>query len=162
MLISELMIPELAREAAMTRSLLTQIPGDKLAWKPAEELNTIGWNAAHLAGIAGWVPAIVGASELDLAPVDGPAPSPPDQSDVGRILRTFDENVAKSSAALAGVPDTVMDEPWSLKMGGQTLFTIPKGECLRTWVFSHVSHHRGILSAYLRLAGVPHASVFGG
>ncbi|MGL4553307.1 MAG: DinB family protein [Gemmataceae bacterium] len=35
-----------------------------------------------------------------------------------------------------------------------------KGDCLRKWVFSHTAHHRGILSAYLRLAGVPHTSIY--
>ncbi len=61
---------------------------------------------------------------------------------------------------MKGVPDSVMDEPWSLKMGGQVLFTMAKGECLRKWVFSHTAHHRGILTVYLRLAGVQFPSVY--
>ncbi|QEL13602.1 DinB family protein [Limnoglobus roseus] len=160
MLISELMVPELAAEMAMTRKLLARIPDDKLGWKPADGLHTIGWNASHLADIAGWVPLIVTGDGIDLAPVDGPAYVTPEATDTKQLLVIFDENVAKSLAALAGVPDAIMDEPWSLKMGGQALFTIKKGECLRKWVFSHTSHHRGILSVYLKMVGVPFSSIF--
>ena len=160
MAISEQMISELTAEAAMTRRLLEKVPDDKLGWRPAEGLQTIGWNAIHLAETVGWVPEIVGLSELDVAPPGGPQYVPPAAASTREVLRHFDKNLAKSLAALRGVPDAVMDEPWTMKMGGQEIFTMKKGDCLRKWVFSHSSHHRGILSAYLRLAGVPHTSIF--
>jgi uncharacterized damage-inducible protein DinB len=72
----------------------------------------------------------------------------------------FDDHCNKALRALQGVPDSVMDELWSLKMGGQILFTMQKGDCLRKWVFSHTAHHRGILSVYLRMAGVQVRSVY--
>lgn len=161
MTIAEQMAAELAREAAVTRGLLARVPDDKRDWSPGAGLHTVGWNADHLAEIVGWVPGIVGASELDIAPPDAPPPPPP-PAGADALLARFDAGLAASLAALRGVPDAVMDEPWTMKMGGHVLFTVPKGECLRTWVFSHTAHHRGILSAYLRLAGVPHASVFEG
>jgi uncharacterized damage-inducible protein DinB len=160
MLISELMAPELANEMAMTRKLLARVPADKLGWKPIESLHTIGWNAAHLVEIAGWVPGIVGESELDIAPVGSEPFVTSEPTDTKPLLKTFDENLAKSLALLEGVPDSVMDEPWSLKMGGQILFTMKKGDCLRKWVFTHTAHHRGILSVYLRMAGVQIPSIY--
>jgi uncharacterized damage-inducible protein DinB len=45
-------------------------------------------------------------------------------------------------------------------MGGQTLFTMKKGDCLRKWVFCHSAHHRGILSVYLRMAAVQFRSIY--
>jgi uncharacterized damage-inducible protein DinB len=162
MTIAELMAPELKAEAALTRGLLEKVPDDKLGWRPMEGLQTIGWNAVHLAEIAGWVPMILGVSELDIAPVGGPPYTPPTASDVKDVLRQFDDNLAKSLAAFRGVPDSVMDEPWTMKMGGQTIFTMKKGDCVRKWIFTHTAHHRGILSAYLRLAGVPHTSIYEG
>lgn len=160
MQISELMAPELAREMAVTRKLLARVPDDKADWSPGAGLQTIGWNASHLAEIAGWLPGILQASELDIAPVDcEPAPTPAKKT-VAELLTHFDANAAASVAALTGVPDAVMAEPWTMKMGGHVIFTLPKGDCLRKWIFSHTAHHRGILSAYLRLAGVPHDSVY--
>lgn len=159
MLISELMVPELAREMAVTRTLLAKVPDDELDWSPGSGLLTIGWNASHLAEIAGWLPGILSLPELDIAPPGGEAIPPPTKKDVAQLLKHFDANVAGSLAALKGVPDAVMAEPWTMKAGGQVIFTMPKGDCLRKWVFSHTAHHRGILSAYLRRGG-PHDSLY--
>lgn len=160
MRISELMAPELAREMAATRKLLARVPDDKLDWSPGSGLHTIGWNASHLAEIAGWVPGIVLRSEWDIAPPEGGAEQRQSKTDIAQLLEHFDANAAAALAALDGVPDEVMAEPWSLKVGGHVIFTMPKGECLRKWVFSHTAHHRAILSTYLRLAGVPHDSIY--
>jgi hypothetical protein len=159
-MISELMAPELAAEIAMTRSLLARIPGDKLPWRPMESLHTIGWNAAHLTEIAGWVPGIVSDTGFDMAPDGGPVYVTPEATDVPELLAKFDKNQADAIAAIQGVPDSIMNEPWSLRMGGQALFTMKKGDCIRKWVFSHSAHHRGILSVYLRMVGVSFSSIY--
>ncbi len=160
MLISVQMIPELAAEAVMTRRLLARLPAEKLNWQPNAELHTIGWNASHLVEILGWVPGIVGASEFDIAPPDGAATVTTEATDVAQLLAKFDEYLAAALASLQGVSDEVMAEPWSLKAGGHTIFTMLKGDCLRKWVFTHTAHHRGILSAYLRMAGVRCPSLY--
>lgn len=161
MLISELMIPDFTAEMAMTRKLLERVPDDKLDWKPAEGgLHSIGWNASHLTDITGWVHGIIHASELDIAAGGDGATFTPEGTKVDVLLKKFDENVQQSIAAFNGVPDSVMDEPWSLKMGSHTIFTMKKGDCLRKWVFGHTAHHRGILSAYLRMVGVPFSSIY--
>lgn len=160
MLISEQMATELSAESAMTRSLLTKIPDDKLTWKAADGCQSIGWNATHLVEILGWVPGILCASEFDIAPIDGEPYVPKVAEHTSELLAGFDEALQGALEALKGVPDSVMDEPWSLKMGGQVLFTMAKGACLRKWVFSHTAHHRGILTAYLRLAGIQFPSVY--
>ncbi|MBL8817556.1 MAG: hypothetical protein JNL58_16140 [Planctomyces sp.] len=99
-------------------------------------------------------------SEFDIAPVDGEPYVTPEVTQVRQLLEVFDQRTADAIASLNGVPDSVMDEPWSLKMGGQTLFTMSKGSCIRKWVFSHSAHHRGILSVYLRMAGVEFPSIY--
>ncbi|MGL4551001.1 MAG: DinB family protein, partial [Gemmataceae bacterium] len=124
MTIAELMAPELAAEAALTRMVLETVPDDRLNWRPMEGLQTVGWNATHLAEIAGWVPEVLSLSELDVAPADGPAYAPPAPTDMREVLRQFDANLARSLAAFRGVPDAVMDEPWTMKMGGHTIFTM--------------------------------------
>lgn len=160
MLISELMAQEFPDEAAMTRRLLARIPDDKLAWKPVDGLMSIGWNASHLLEIVGWIPGIVGQSDWDIAPVCAEPYVAPTVSQTSEVLKAFDESVQAAVASLQGVPDSVMQEPWSLKMGGQVLFTMNKGDCIRKWVFSHTAHHRGILSVYLRMAGLEFPSIY--
>lgn len=38
---------------------------------------------------------------------------------------------------------------------------MPKVTVLRTFVFNHMVHHRGQLSVYLRMQGVPIPSIYG-
>ena len=161
MTIAQLMIPELAREAAMTRRLLSRIPADKLDFSPGGGLHTVGWNASHLAEIVGWLPGILSEPGLDLAAVDQEQQQAAARAhDLDALLRRFDDNLAKSLNALEGVPDAKMDESWTMRLGDQELFTMKKGDCLRKWVFTHTAHHRGILSATLRLAGVKLGSIY--
>ena len=54
-----------------------------------------------------------------------------------------------------------MGKPWALKSNGHTLFSIPRGACLRTWVLSHMVHHRAQLGVYLRLNDVPVPAIYG-
>ena len=160
MLISELMTAEFPNETAMTRNLLARIPDEKLEWKPPGELHSIAWNANHLVEILGWVPGIVGQSEWDIAPVGEEPYVAQAVKQSSQLLDMFDAASKTAVDALQGIPDSVMDEPWSLKMGGQILFTMNKGDCIRKWVFSHSAHHRGILSVYLRMAGVQFPSIY--
>jgi hypothetical protein len=46
---------------------------------------------------------------------------------------------------------------WRFAMGGQVLCDPPRHICLSDSLFSHLAHHRGPLTVYLRLnqAGVP-------
>ncbi len=160
MQISDWLLKELDSENAMTRSLLTKLTNESLSWKPSADLHTIGWNAAHLVESVGWLSGILSASEFDIAPPGQPPHTTPEINDVGQLLAMFDQSAAAAKSSLQGVPDSVMHDTWSLKMGGQTLFTMPKGECIQKWVFSHTAHHRGILSVYMRLAGIQFRSVY--
>lgn len=161
MTIAQQMIPELKREAEMTRKLLARVPIDKLDFTPGHGLHTIGWNASHLAEIAGWTPGILNAPGLDLAAVDAEQSAAAARSkDLPALLNRFDEGLAASLAALESATDATMDESWTMSMGGQEIFTMKKGDCLRKWVFTHTAHHRAILSTSLRLAGVKHRSIY--
>ncbi len=161
MTISELMIPELDREMASTRKILEKVPGDQLQWKAGETLQTLGWNANHLAEIAGWTAFIISEDEFNIAPPGGPKYETPSLGSVAEILDSFDQNVAAARAAIESTSDETMARMWTMKAGDQTLLTISKGECLRTWVLNHTVHHRGILSVYLRMFGIEDASVYG-
>ncbi len=117
-----------------------------MSFKPADKLHTVGWNANHLLDIVGWTVPILEKSEFELAPVDGPPVMPSSLSDPDELVRRYAAAVSVARPALAAATDERMAEPWSLKMKGEVLLTLPKGECLRTWVINHTVHHRAILS----------------
>ena len=160
MTIAELLLTDLAWELPTTRKIIERAPADKYDWSPGAELHTIGWNANHLTDIAGWTSLILDTSELDLAPAEGPKYATSSYKDPQQLLAKYDEHVAATFKTLQGVSDAKMGEPWSLKMTGYTIFTMNKGDCLRKWITSHMSHHRATLITYLRLAGVKMGSIF--
>jgi uncharacterized damage-inducible protein DinB len=51
--------------------------------------------------------------------------------------------------------------PWALKREGHTIFSMPRASVWRSFVLSHVVHHRGQLSVYLRLLDIPVPSIYG-
>ena len=55
---------------------------------------------------------------------------------------------------------TDWSKPWSLKSGSQTYMTVPKKDIVRTHI-THLAHHRGQMSVYLRLLDVPVPMVYG-
>ena len=59
------------------------------------------------------------------------------------------------------MPDEAFGKTWTLKYQGATLFALPRGAALRTFVFNHQVHHRGQLSVYLRMCDVPLPEMYG-
>ena len=56
--------------------------------------------------------------------------------------------------------DADFEQPWSLKHGDRVLFTAPRGTVVRNHI-SHLVHHRGQLTVYLRLNDVPLPPIYG-
>ncbi len=154
------MIDEFDDEMARTRKILAAVPADRVAWKLDPKTQSIGWNANHIAEIVGWTSDILSQSEFDLAPVDGPAYKTPEIEDPKHIVENFDSAVATARAALLNASAETLAEDWTMKMGGQPLFTMTKGACIRRWVLNHTVHHRAIVSLYLRHCGVELTPVY--
>jgi uncharacterized damage-inducible protein DinB len=159
MSIAQRMLPELDDEMARTRVVLNAVPNELLNWSPVG-LRTIGWNANHLAEIIGWTAGILEQSEFDIAPVDGPKYETPSLSDAKQIVASFDDNLQSARSTLALATDNDLAQEWAMKMGGQTIFQMTKGDCIRKWVFNHTIHHRAILATYLRMNGVELTPVY--
>ncbi len=154
-------LPEFDQEMASTRKVLERIPDDKLDWKPHPKSNTIGWNAIHLAEIPGWLTIILNTTSLDVAPVDGEPYRFPALGSRDEILERFDQNVAAARQAIIEVKDESLVVPWTLELGGQPVFTMPRAAVIRSMGLNHLIHHRAILLVYLRLNDVPIPGMYG-
>jgi uncharacterized damage-inducible protein DinB len=158
----DIMIPEFEREAAAARVELERVPERDAAWKPHPKSYSMGDLAVHLASIPGWVAPTLAGTEMDFNPPGGtPIPEPPAFSTLPELLARFDAAVAAARAALAGTSDEDLGVSWSLKNGGAVLFTQPRHAVLRSFVISHLIHHRAQLGVYLRLRDVPLPPVYG-
>lgn len=161
MSLAQMLLPEFDQETANARKLLELTPADKAAWKPHEKSMSLGRLAVHLAEIPTWATVTLTTSELDLNPPGGPEYKPTPFSSKEETLRMFDENVKKARESLAAATDANMGEPWTLKGGGVSYFTLPKGAVLRSFVFSHLIHHRAQFQLYLRLHNIPVPGMYG-
>lgn len=154
---SDALLPEFDHEMTLTRTLLERVPEDRLPWKPHLKSMSIGGLATHLSNLPWWGEITLLQPEFDLAS----SPPQPEATSRAQILETFDRNVSATRAALVGKSDAELMAPWALKRSGQTIFSMPKAAVWRSFVLSHVVHHRGQLSVYLRLLDVPVPSIYG-
>jgi uncharacterized damage-inducible protein DinB len=160
MFIRDTLLPEFDHEAATTRKVLERVPEDKFGWKPHPKSWDAATLASHVANIPSWVGETLNRDSLDLAATDGPKPEPAATSRQ-ELLDRFDRNIAAARAALAAAENEQFMQPWSLKNGEQTVFTLPKAAVIRSWVFNHSVHHRAQLAMYLRLNDVPVPAIYG-
>lgn len=155
MSIADTLLPEFDQEMASTRRVIERVPDDDPEWKPHPK----SFCMAHLAQLLSWMPGWIGqtltSTELELSTA-GSYDLKPTQT----LLEDFDENVRTARAAIAAAEDADYDVPWSLKMKGEVLFTLPRGAVVRQHI-SHLSHHRGQMTVYLRLRDVPVPSIYG-
>jgi uncharacterized damage-inducible protein DinB len=148
-------LKEFDAEMASTRKLLERVPGDKGAWKPHEKSFSLGHLAQLVSWMPGWISRSLREDRIDLAKGSGYSLESTDT-----LLRVFDENVRDARTALEEITGAALDEPWSLTLGDRMLMTLPRGEVVRQHL-SHLVHHRGQLTVYLRLVNVPLPSVYG-
>lgn len=155
------LLPEFDYEAAVTRRLLERVPADQVAFRPHPKSFALGDLSLHIVNLLTWFRVTVEQDELDLHPPGGePWRSAPFESPEA-TLRKFDADSAAARALLAAMRDETFDRPWTLKYQGNTVFSLPRGQALRTYVFNHQVHHRGQLSVYLRMCGVPLPEMYG-
>jgi len=153
------LLPEYDREMGLTRRALERVPDGQFDWKPHPTSVTLGRLAEHLAEMPLWGTMTMTQSELDMA-----TPRPPDyRSPATRdaVLAMFDANHKTGRGHLVGKTDPEFFAPWTLKSGGKEVFTMPKAAVMRNFVLNHMIHHRGQLTVYLRMLGVPVPSIYG-
>ena len=161
MSISQGLLGELDQELVGTRKVLERVPEAKLGWQPHPKSMTMGKLASHLSDVAGWGIHTMEADTLDIAPVNGPAIVPPDFKSVRDLLANFDSKNARLRTLIAAAPDSSYMVPWSLKMGGKVMFTMPRIAVMRSMIMNHAIHHRAQLTVYLRLNDVPVPGLYG-
>jgi uncharacterized damage-inducible protein DinB len=134
------------------------LPGDRLEWRPHRKSFTAGELAAHLVECVRWTDAIFSSDEFNVDPASF---IPYQASSVTALLDTFDADVARGMQVLAQVGDDAISRPWRMKVKGTVRFERTKSIVFRDFTLSHLIHHRGQLSVYLRLLDVPVPGAYG-
>ncbi len=159
--IQQALLPEFDQEMAATRKVLERVPDDKMSWTPHEKSMNVERLFGHLAELPQWADTILVQDEFDMQPPGEAGYTPPAYGSRDQILSAFDENVAKARSVLESMGDEDFMKPWTLKKGGQELFTAPKVGVFRRQYMNHMIHHRGQATVYLRLNDVAVPQTFG-
>jgi uncharacterized damage-inducible protein DinB len=157
MSLSEMLIPEYDLEMSNTRRVLERVPEEHLSWQPHAKSRSLGQLAGHLAMLPALGTFFLTQDSLDLATL----PPLPDPGSTREILDAFDQNVAGLRELIVKTGDASFQQPWTLKLGGQEIMTLPRFAVIRGSLLSHSIHHRGQLTVYLRLKDQPLPAIYG-
>ncbi len=159
MTIADLLQPEFDQEMATTRLVLERVPEDKFGWKPHDKSFAMGDLASHIANTVSWTEPTMNQTMFDLGTVSMEEMTKAAKSRA-ELLSWFDANVT-SVRALLEQSDADYFVPWTLKHGDNVFFTLPRYNCMRSFVLNHIVHHRAQLGVYLRLNNIPVPGAYG-
>jgi uncharacterized damage-inducible protein DinB len=157
MKLTDMFLAELEREAAGTRSALERVPEGRNDWKPHPRSMPLGYLASLVATMPSWVAMMVKQDELDLKSPGAAKFKPLEWRTRTELVAALDSGLAEAREALRNTTDEHLMTPWKFVIGGQVVDENPRHVMITNAVFSHLAHHRGQLTVYLRLneASVP-------
>ncbi|HEV2132190.1 MAG TPA: DinB family protein [Longimicrobiaceae bacterium] len=148
---------DLDLELASTRRILEAVPDEHWTWKPHEKSMSLGGIANHLLDALHQAESPVQRDRLDLSEEqEQTAPSPGRE----QLLRRFDAQVEALRAGVAARDAIGWDGMWQLTRGADVVWAMPRALAFRVLI-SHLVHHRGQLSVYLRLLDIPVPGMYG-
>ncbi len=151
---------QLEREADRSRRALERVPEGRNDWKPHEKSMPFGYLAALVSMMPSWIAMAISQDELDLNPPGGSGYRPASYATAHELVQAHDEAVAKGRAALRETTEEHLLTPWRLLVAGRVVAEDPRYVVIAE-TFTHLAHHRGQLTVYLRLNGAPVPALYG-
>jgi uncharacterized damage-inducible protein DinB len=149
---------DLDMEFSATRKLLERFPDEHADWRPHDRSWTLATLAAHVAELPGFGEVIAAQPEYDFAQTPYVASTARTKAE---LLELFDGSVAGLKQALAALDVPALMATWRLRAGDVEYQSGPRHELIRRIFMSHHVHHRGQLTVYYRLLGVPVPGPYG-
>jgi uncharacterized damage-inducible protein DinB len=161
MVLKEYFLAQLDREAVSTRKAIERVPDGHNNFKPHERSMELGYLAALVAGMLGWIANIVDLDSLDLDAPESASFRTKPLSGRAELLASLDRAVADARRALQSTTDEHLAKPWAFKMRGTPVSQNPRSIMITDSVFGHLAHHRGQLTVYLRLLDAKVPAIYG-
>jgi uncharacterized damage-inducible protein DinB len=157
MTIAQNLLAEWQHEAASTRKMLAALPEDKLEWTPHEKSMKLGYLAYHLGyAVELFAEAIGNHTHYEWS---GKRQSDPATKE--EILQMFERADAEIRKQLEKANSEWLATMWHFGPKEKPFMSMPREAAIRAFIFSHMIHHRGQLSVYLRLTGVSVPGMYG-
>ena len=161
MKLATLIVEELDREAELTRRVLEQVPEGMNEWRPHEKSMPLGVLAHLIATMPSWISMIVEQDELDIKPPEGSTNGAARNLDSrDELIAAHDKAVAAARKAVSKKTDKYLQTSWKLLEGGSVAQENPRYQFILD-NFTHLAHHRGQLTVYLRLNDEKVPAIYG-
>lgn len=155
------LIEQLENEAKLTERALERVPQGKNDWKPHPKSMPLGVLAHLVAIMPSWIGYIVDLEELDIKPKEGQGHEGPREFNSPQEMKqALLKTTAEARKKLSSVTEERLQGNWKLLEGGKLGMEGPRYQHIRD-VFTHLAHHRGQLTVYLRLLDVPVPAIYG-
>ena len=160
MKMTDLFLAQLDSEAARTKRALERVPEGRDDWKPHDKSMPLGRLAMLVARMPSWTALILNRDELDLNPPGGSNIDQRPLRTPAELVQALDEGVRDARTALSTTTEEHLMKPWRLLVSGRVVNEEARHVVLRD-TFTHLAHHRGQLTVYLRLNEVPVPAIYG-
>jgi uncharacterized damage-inducible protein DinB len=155
------LLTRLESEAGLTRKAVARVPEGRNDFRPHEKSMPLGYLAALVASMPGWITLMIERDELNLDDQASQGFRPKVAVSNAELMEGFDEAVASARRSLEATTNEHLLTPWAFKIGGHAVSQEPRHIMIASAVFSHLAHHRGQLTVYLRLSDATVPALYG-
>ena len=154
------LLEQLEKEAATSRKVLERVPEGQNAWKPHPRSMELGYLAALVASMPGWPAFMIEKDYIDINGADSGLRTAAVETRA-ELLEMLEQGVERSRTALSGTTDSHLNSKWQMRMGDNVLAEGPRYDMIANGALSHMAHHRGQMTVYLRLCEAKVPAVYG-
>ncbi len=157
--LKEFFLEQLELEGEASRKAIERVPEGKNTWKLHAKSMELGYLAALAATMPGWIALILRTDEYDLADPNRERPKPMEKRT--ELLVALEKALADSRKALNDTTEEHLMKHWKLRMGEMVLSDRPRYAAIMDGAITHLAHHRGQLTVYLRLLDASVPAIYG-
>ena len=159
--LKEFFLWQLEHEAATSRKVIERVPEGRNSWKPHRRSMELGYLAALVASIPGWVEVMVNRRELNLSDPENEVMKTKPVGTRAELCQLLAEGVAKSRQALEDTTEDHLTKMWRFRMNNKVVSEGPRYAMISDGAMTHLAHHRGQLTVYLRMLEAKVPAIYG-
>lgn len=142
---------DMEHEISVTRRMLECVPEEHFDWKPHAKSWSLRELACHIVDLFWWHKATLGMDVVDMA-----KPWPKTKASThAALMDAFESSLAALKETMAELSSEALAADWTLSYGETVYLRMPRASAQRIYCISHLAHHRGQLTVYLRMLDVP-------
>ena len=159
--LKEFFLWQLEHEAATSRKVIERVPEGRNSWKPHERSMELGYLAALVASMPGWIEVMVNRRELNLSDPANEIVKTKAVNTRAELCQMLATGLAKSRKALEDTTEDHLLGMWRFRMDGRVVSEGPRYAMISDGAMTHLAHHRGQLTVYLRLLDQKVPAIYG-